>query len=84
MSRGYALMRCHGDKDLLKYLNKRGRRNIISTHLLEQPGKRTWVCVVRERWWKRWGLWRPLFWASFIIGAGIAAWLLHLVELVAS
>lgn len=54
---GFGIVRLKGDDALEKYLNKRGRRIIVGQPYLASPSpkptERHWICIVKQRWWKR-------------------------------
>lgn len=51
----YGIVKLKSERDLIKYLNKKGRRKLVGVYLQQgaTPGDRQWVCVVKERWLKR-------------------------------
>lgn len=58
MSKGYDFIRFNSEGGVIRYHNKRGRRKIISTHIVgSREGRPMWLLVVRDRWWKRWFKW---------------------------
>lgn len=57
MTPAFGIVRLKGDDELEKYLNKRGRRLIVGQPYLaspsSKPADRIWVCIVKQKWWKR-------------------------------